>query len=260
MSSGLDIEAAYVNAYNQMEAILPIWDLFVDHYLSKKRRTAELSKTARAEVFENLEEMNGYIQALTSNRSFYMEPVPDLLLKIQKQIDQMMEKTDEVELLSILYQMKQSLQEYLKTLPPYYQHLAEEAETDEERALQMEIQRILQKPAWFNEELRRKAFEEILRAGTQKRPLNPENVKVEFEEDKYKLEKAAYSLLQELKAQRSVKEEPKTELQKYLEKTTQELSEERWKENKERLSQATDAVTDAANKLLTLELKKLNLL
>jgi membrane carboxypeptidase/penicillin-binding protein PbpC len=124
----------------------------------------------------------------------------------------------------------------------------------------MEIQRILQKPAWYNEELRKRALEEILRAGTQNRPLDPENVKVEFEEDKYKLEKAAYSLLQELKAKRKMEPQSQSPLQEFLDKKIEELAEERWRENKERLSQAPDAVTDAANKLLTLELKKLGYL
>jgi hypothetical protein len=263
----LDLEAQYVDAFNQLQAILPIWDLFVDHYQNNIKKV-ELSQTGRAEIKENLEEMNGYIQALTANRSYYMEPVPSLLLKIRDQVDKMFDKTDDLELLELLNNIKQTINGYLKYLPPYYQQQIKGEElrelTDEERALQAEISRILEKPYWYNEELRKRALDEILKAGTQGRPLNPENVKIDLERDPYKLEKVAYEMLQQLKQERAIREskegKQESSLAIALNKSLEELTEERKRLNRERLTQAPDGVTEAANKILRLELKKLNLL
>jgi hypothetical protein len=262
----LDLEAQYVDAFNQLQAVLPVWEMFVDHYLTNIRRV-QLSQVGRSEILENLEEMRGYIEALTANKSYYMEPVPSLLLKIRDQVDKMFERTDDLELLELLNNIKQTINGYLKYLPAYYQDQVKEEHsvlTDEERALQSEIRKILAKPPWFDEELRKRAFDEILKAGTQGRPLNPENIKIELERDPYKLERVVYEMLEQLKQQRAIREsreeKEQSPLAKSLDRSLEELTEERKRLNRERLTQAPDGVTDAANKILRLELKKLNLL
>jgi hypothetical protein len=71
-------------------------------------------------------------------------------------------------------------------------------------------------------------------------------------------------MLEQLKQQRAIREsreeKEQSPLAKSLDRSLEELTEERKRLNRERLTQAPDGVTDAANKILRLELKKLNLL